>query len=622
MIGKNAKALGLGLLATSLILAACGTAAPGTPVVVEKEKIVEKVVTSAPQVVKETVVVAAPTPNLAATTAAAGSAKAAAAAKVKETEALLRSSVKALDSAGQPCKDYAQEDCLTLKIKLNAPTPFFHTIMGLWVAYPAKEENIAAGKEDQWMNSSKFQVGNGPYLWKTLEPQVKARFEPNANYYGDKAKTAVEFSFIADSAVSFNAYKNNEFDIVGLAAEDYKTIQADAALSKQATIYPGSCTQQLAMNNKFPPYDDKQFRAAVAQAFDRKAYVDNILQGLGAPTLTWIPPGYPGYDKDENRFQFNVDEAKKALAASKAPTADKVPGGKLKYFTSNTPRNKTRAEFIVQMLSKNLGMPIETVLVDPTEYTARQKKGDMDGMFIQGWCADFPHQTNWLPTYFNSKSFASRWGYTNPANDKLMSDADQTVDATKAAAMYAQAQKTIVGDVSTMMMYNTVNQYLIKPWVTGIIKTPQDSGWAGDTVPTSIDLDLAAIPGAPKSKTLRVNLATYPDMLDPQKASFVNEIAHLKLAYEGLTKFDKDLNTVPGAAEKWTYNEAGTELTFTLRKGLKYSDGSPLNAKRFEYSIIRNVDPNTAGEYAFVTNDYIVGANAWNEAVAAAAAIK
>jgi oligopeptide transport system substrate-binding protein len=613
VIGKNAKVLGLGLLATSLVLAACGTAAPSTPVVVEKEKIVEKVVTSAPQVVKETVVVAAPTAVPAAkpkvvrvnlgtypdnldpqkasfvneiahlklvyegltkfdkdlntvpgaaekwaynadgteltftmrkgqkysdgsllnakrfeysvirnvnpatageyafvtndyivganawgeAVAAVGDAKDAAAKKTAEeaaakAEATLRTSVQALDAAGKPCADYKQEDCLTLKIKLNAPTPFFHTIMALWVAYPAKEESVKAN--EQWFISSKYHVGNGPYTWKSLEPQVKSRFEPNANYYGDKAKTAIEFSYIADSAVSFNAYKNNEFDIIALAAEDLKTVQADAVLSKQANIYAGSCTQQLAMNNKYPPYDDKQFRTAVAQAFDRKAYVDNILQGLGAPTLTWIPPGYPGYDKDENRFQFNVDEAKKALAASKAPTVDKVPGGKLKYFTSNTPRNKTRAEFIVQMLSKNLGMPIETVLVDPTEYTARQKKGDMDGMFIQGWCADFPHQTNWLPTYFNSASFASRWGYSNKDNDKLMSDADKTVDPAKAATMYAQAQKTIIGDVSTMMMYNTVNSYLVKPWVTGIIKTPQDSGWAGDTVPTSIDIDLAQLP--------------------------------------------------------------------------------------------------------------------------------
>ena len=87
-----------------------------------------------------------------------------------------------------------------------------------------------------------------------------------------------------------------------------------------------------------------------------------------------------------------------------------------------------------------------------------------------------------------------RWGYSNPANDKLMADADVTVDPVKAAAMYDQAQKTIIGDVSSMMFWNNVNSYLVKPWVKGLIQTPQDSGFAGDTVPTAIDIDVAMLP--------------------------------------------------------------------------------------------------------------------------------
>ena len=111
-------------------------------------------------------------------------------------------------------------------------------------------------------------------------------------------------------------------------------------------------------------------------------------------------------------------------------------------------------------------------------------------------------------------------------------------------------------------------------------------------------------------KKLRINLDTYPDIIDPQKSSFVNEIAHLKLMYEGLTKLDKDLKTVPGAAEKWEYNADATELTFTLRPDLKYSDGSLLNAARFAYAIKRNINPETAGEYAQIT-DEIKGAPEW-----------
>ena len=125
---------------------------------------------------------------------------------------------------------------------------------------------------------------------------------------------------------------------------------------------------------------------------------------------------------------------------------------------------------------------------------------------------------------------------------------------------------------------------------------------------------------AAKPALLRVNLGTgtYPDIIDPQKSSFVNEIAHLQLIYEGLTTFNEKLETVPGSAENWDYNDALTELTFTLREGLTYSDGSLLNAKRFEYALQRNIDPETAGEYASIT-DEILGAPEWRGADTSAA---
>jgi oligopeptide transport system substrate-binding protein len=129
-------------------------------------------------------------------------------------------------------------------------------------------------------------------------------------------------------------------------------------------------------------------------------------------------------------------------------------------------------------------------------------------------------------------------------------------------------------------------------------------------VPQSSNTAVPAATKAPVAKVLRVNLGTYPDVIDPQKSSYVNEIGHLQLIYEGLTKFNTKLETVPGAAEKWEYNATATELTFTLRDGLKYSDGTVLNAMRFKYAIMRNIDPATAGEYAYIT-DYIKGAPEW-----------
>lgn len=108
-------------------------------------------------------------------------------------------------------------------------------------------------------------------------------------------------------------------------------------------------------------------------------------------------------------------------------------------------------------------------------------------------------------------------------------------------------------------------------------------------------------------KVLRIHQGLYPDVADPQVGSALAEIGIWTLNYEGLTRLDENLQTVPAAAESWTFNEDATVVTFTLREGLTYSDGSPLTAERFRYAIERTCDPYVAGGYQYVLADVVVG---------------
>ena len=49
--------------------------------------------------------------------------------------------------------------------------------------------------------------------------------------------------------------------------------------------------------------------------------------------------------------------------------------------------------------------------------------------------------------------------------------------------------------------------------------------------------------------------------------------------YEGLTAIDKDLKIVPGLAESWTVSPDGKTYTFKLRSGVKFHDGSAMEAE-------------------------------------------
>jgi oligopeptide transport system substrate-binding protein len=110
---------------------------------------------------------------------------------------------------------------------------------------------------------------------------------------------------------------------------------------------------------------------------------------------------------------------------------------------------------------------------------------------------------------------------------------------------------------------------------------------------------------AQEGKILRVHHTTYPDVVDPQKSSYSNEIDILTLAYEGLTRLDTNLQTAPAAAEYWEYNDDATQITFHLRDGLQYSDGSPLTAENFHYAVERTCDPHTVGSYQFILFDIV-----------------
>jgi oligopeptide transport system substrate-binding protein len=365
--------------------------------------------------------------------------------------------------------------------------------MSLWVTYPAKEENITTGGEN-WWNSSKFQIGNGPFVLKSLEPFVKGVFTPNQQYWGDKAKTNIEYSYITDSAVAFQAYKNNEFDIVPLAAEDYATVKADANLSKELMVYPGSCTFAVMFHQLKEPFNDPKVRQAFIQSFDRDAWVKDILKDLGKPTLTWIPPGFPGYDAKEASWSYNLDAAKKALADSTYGSAAKLPPIKLTF--SDTQRNRTRNEWLAAKWKEALGVNLTLDPVEPTTYTALTKDiKTAPQVYILGWCADYPDPQNWLSVYWKTGAFGERIGYSNKEFDALVDKADVETDPAKRMDLYNQAQKLLIAGAPVTMAWNNVNQYLVKPWVTGIATTPQDSDWPGSTGgPNLVDIDTTKLP--------------------------------------------------------------------------------------------------------------------------------
>ena len=127
-------------------------------------------------------------------------------------------------------------------------------------------------------------------------------------------------------------------------------------------------------------------------------------------------------------------------------------------------------------------------------------------------------------------------------------------------------------------------------------------------------------------QVLRIPLGGEPATLDPNRASDSVSITVLTQLVRPLVYFDPDLNTVSegGLADTWDVSEDGQTVTFHLKEGLKYSDGSDIVAEDFVTSWKRLIDPRTAADYYYVMLDVagaadVAGADAADDAAVEAA---
>ena len=89
-----------------------------------------------------------------------------------------------------------------------------------------------------------------------------------------------------------------------------------------------------------------------------------------------------------------------------------------------------------------------------------------------------------------------------------------------------------------------------------------------------------------------------PESLDPHKLTGVPEANILYDLSEGLLVLSPTAEPAPGVAESWDISDDGKTYTFHLRQNAKWSNGDPVTAEDFVYSLRRAVDPATASDYA------------------------
>ncbi len=379
-------------------------------------------------------------------------------------------------------------DANTVVMSMAQAAPYFHTVASLWVLYPAKQELIEAGGETWWQDPA-AQIGNGPFQFSSIVEDQQIDFVRNENYWNPAKLDGLSFIYIDDSSVALEAYKSGQLDIFAPDPSQIPAVLEDAEIAPLYVAYAGANTTGLQFNTTKAPFDDLKVREAFAYALDRDTYCEVIRNSDCVTTLTWVPDGIPGYDAAEDRFAFDPEAAKAALAESSYGSADKLPPISMLYST-NDAANQARHEFVVNTFREILGVEVTLEGLPSKDVSAAKKdNATYPQLSLGGWIGDYPDPQNWVSVFWKSSAtFAQRQGYGSPAADELMVVGDTSTDQAVRIPAYQEAQKIIIGDLPIAPMYNRVNKYVINPRVTGYAQTPADDQFPGQWSSATIEI--------------------------------------------------------------------------------------------------------------------------------------
>ncbi len=375
-------------------------------------------------------------------------------------------------------------DASTFVVKLQAASPFFKWIASLWMSAPVRKDVVDQYGSDKWATSPTSLITNGPYKVSEMVSKDHVTLVPNTNYWGSQPTVTKIINYeISDDNQAYAKYLNGELDEVNVPLANTDLVKNDPVLSKQIKFVPQLTLFWMDFNTRKAPFNNAQARLAFSKAVDRTALTTNVLKGRSSPADFFIPKGMNGYRPDLGASQAFDAAAAKTMLTSAVGDPSKIT---VDFLIRNTTANKQIGEFIADQLQTNLGVKVNQVVIDSKTVTTRLRKHDYQ-LYVGGWGADYPDDQDWFDIWMTGSGNVFG-GYSNPAYDALVKQADTTADATKRQGLYDQAQKILIDDAGGGFLYQRNYMFLVKPYVQGLTTTASDFENVGDLFYTRVSI--------------------------------------------------------------------------------------------------------------------------------------
>jgi len=355
----------------------------------------------------------------------------------------------------------------TLEIVTEKPTPFLPMLLRDLYVVP---EHVVTKVGDTWSLSPATAVSGGPFKLATWDREKQVVFEVNPAYRGIRRPYLERIVYkIGEDQAEFPAYLAGEIDAVPwnyegvLSPSDLAKIQSDPKLKPQSHTWPYFMTWWIAFGGSDTAFKDPRVRKAFAMAIDKASLVKSALRGEGVPAFGLLPPGFHAAQPERLKtlMPYNPQQARKLLADAGYPGGKGFPSYAL-YLRAASPSIETVAEAIQAMLRQNLGIQVGIQNMDRKLFMDSLNKYKLPLVLVP-WELDYYDASNFMDVYKSG----GRHPWANAAYDKLVNQADSSMDANQRVALYRKAEEILVSEPGAVFLWNPTVTQLWKPWVKG-----------------------------------------------------------------------------------------------------------------------------------------------------------
>lgn len=282
-------------------------------------------------------------------------------------------------------------------------------------------------------------VGTGPYRlkeWRAKEKVVLERFD---GYWGAKPQVETVIVLpIRDPATRVERLLNGEIDIMdNISLADLERLDGDPNIevSYEVSMNIG----YLGFNWNKHPYNDINFKKAVAHAIDRDKLNEVAFFGRSVRAVSILPPAIEGHDSEIPKYDYDPKKAKSFLdAVPNLP--ETVELWHMTFSRPYFPEPDKVAESIQHDLEA-IGLEVRLSGYPRDAYDEKTLDPDHP-MFLLGWSTDNADPDNFLYTLLHENAIPgnNRTFFDHPQFNRMTREAQTERDPAKRRELYSKAQ--------------------------------------------------------------------------------------------------------------------------------------------------------------------------------------